>query len=297
MRNVLLGMLLCAVAGLTGCASWKGQPGAKAPQPTTMAAQPAEKAAAATGKAAPAADKAVQPGDRASLSGERLGVGDAVRVTVFQQPDLTLETRVAENGTILMPLAGQVKVAGLGTTAAASAIADALKRGKYLNNPQVNVALVTLRSRQVSVLGMVARPGRYPLDETSSSLADVIAAAGGILPTGSETVLISRAGKDEKVELLGKKGFQLQGGETVYVDRAPVFYIYGEVTRAGSYRVEPNMSVMQAIAAGGGITPRGSDRRLKLRRAAADGKWVETDVGLQERVRPDDVIYVKEALF
>jgi polysaccharide export outer membrane protein len=160
----------------------------------------------------------------------------------------------------------------------------------------VNVALTTLRSRQVSVLGMVARPGRYPLDETSLQLADVIAAAGGVLPTGAETVSVTRDGKEQKVPLIGK-GFALQGGETVYVERAPVFYIYGEVTRAGAYRVEPNMSVMQAIAAGGGITPRGSDRRLKLRRAADNGKWYETDVGLQERIRPDDVIYVREALF
>ena len=229
-------------------------------------------------------------------SGEKLGVGDAVHVTVFQQPDLTLDARVAENGTIVMPLAGAVKIAGLTTTAAGAQIAEALKRGKFLNNPQVNVALTTVRSRQVSVLGQVARPGRYPLDESSSALADVIAAAGGVLPTGSETIVVTRSGKEQKVELLGK-AFPLQGGETVYVDRAPVFYIYGEVTRSGAYRIEPNMSVMQAIAAGGGITPRGSDRRLKLRRAAADGKWIETDVGLQERIRPDDVLYVKEALF
>ena len=232
----------------------------------------------------------------AAQSGEKLGVGDAVRVTVFQQPDLTLETRVDEKGAILMPLIGQVKLAGLTTTAASTQIADALKQGKFLNNPQVNVALVTLRSRQVSVLGQVARPGRYPLDETSSQLADVIAAAGGVLPTGSESVVVTKNGKEQRVELLGKS-HALQGGETVYVDRAPVFYIYGEVTRAGAYRVEPNMSVMQALAAGGGITSRGSDRRLKLRRAAPDGKWIETDVSLQERVRPEDVIYVREALF
>jgi polysaccharide export outer membrane protein len=229
-------------------------------------------------------------------SGEKLGVGDAVRVTVFQQPDLTLETRIGEDGAISMPLVGPVKLAGLTTTAAGRQIADALKRGKFLNNPQVNVALTALRSRQVSVLGMVARPGRYPLDDTSSQLADVIAAAGGVLPTGSETVIVTRSGKQEKVPLLGKP-VSLQGGETIYVDRAPVFYIYGEVARAGAYRVEPNMSVMQAIAAGGGITPRGSDRRLKLRRATAEGKWFETDVSLLERIRPDDVIYVREALF
>jgi polysaccharide export outer membrane protein len=57
------------------------------------------------------------------------------------------------------------------------------------------------------------------------------------------------------------------------------------------------MTVMQAIAAGGGITPRGSDRRLKLRRPAAGGKFVETDARLNDRVKADDVIFVKEALF
>jgi polysaccharide biosynthesis/export protein len=229
-------------------------------------------------------------------SGGKLGVGDAVRVTVFQQPDLTLETRVSEQGTISMPLIGEVKLAGLTPTEAGSHIAGAFKRGKFLNHPQVNVALTTVRSRQVSVLGLVARPGRYPLDDTSSQLADVIAAAGGVIPTGSETVRVMRDGKDQKVHLLGKS-FPLKGGETIYVERAPVFYIYGEVTRAGAYRLEPDMTVMQAIAAGGGITPRGSDRRLKLRRAQADGKLVETDVSLQAPIKPDDVIYVKEAIF
>jgi polysaccharide export outer membrane protein len=229
-------------------------------------------------------------------SGEKLGVGDAVRVSVFQQPDLTIETRISEQGSISMPLVGEVKLAGLSPTAAASHIAEALKRGKFLNNPQVNVALTTLRSRQVSVLGMVARPGRYPLDETSSQLADVIAAAGGVLATGSESVTVTRGGKEQKVALLGK-GFALQGGETIYVERAPVFYIYGEVSRAGAYRVEPNMTVMQAIAAGGGITPRGSERRLLLRRHVGDGKYEEKPVGLLHYVKPDDVIYVKEALF
>ncbi|HXJ51763.1 MAG TPA: polysaccharide biosynthesis/export family protein [Burkholderiales bacterium] len=281
MRSVLLGLMLLWV--LAGCSTTGAKQGDKAPpqQAAKLVPQQAEKAVPA--------EKAAQPV-------EKLGVGDAVKVTVFQQPDLTLDTRVDEKGTILMPLVGSIKVAGLTTNAAAVQIADALKRGQYLNNPQVNVALTTVRSRQVSVLGMVAKPGRYPLDETSSQLADVIAAAGGILPTGSETILVTRDGSEQKVPLIGK-GYMLKGGETVYVDRAPMFYIYGEVTRAGAYKVEPNMSVMQAIAAGGGMTPRGSDRRLKLRRTTADGKWVETDVGLQEAVRADDVIYVREALF
>jgi polysaccharide export outer membrane protein len=226
---------------------------------------------------------------------EKLGVGDAVRVTVFQQPDLTTEARINEKGLIAMPLVGEVKVAGLSQHEAAVAISDSLKKGQYLKNPQVAVAVTTVRSKQVSVLGLVARPGRYPLDDTSTNLSDVIAAAGGISAGGAETVTVLRDGKEQKVDVF--KPFKIQGGDTVNVERAPVFYIYGEVTRGGSYPITPDMTVMQAIAAGGGITPRGSDRRLKLRRPEAGGKFVETDAKLNDRVKADDVIFVKEALF
>jgi polysaccharide export outer membrane protein len=227
---------------------------------------------------------------------EKLGSGDAVRVTVFQQPDLTTEARITDKGTISMPLVGEIKVAGMTQNQAAGAIAGKLKEGKYLKNPQVTVALTTVRSRQVSVLGLVARPGRYALDDSSPNLSDVIAAAGGIAQGGSEQVTVIRGGQSQKVDLLAKN-FRLEHGDTVNVDRAPVFYIYGEVARSGAYRVEPGMTVMQALAAGGGITPRGSDRRLKMRRNAPDGKVVESDAKLQDPVKPDDVIFVKEALF
>jgi polysaccharide export outer membrane protein len=227
---------------------------------------------------------------------EKLGVGDAIRIMVHQQPDLTTEARISERGTVAMPLIGEIKLAGLSEHQAAGAIAESFKKGQFLKNPQVTVAITTVRSKQVSVLGAVTRPGRYPLDDTSSKLTDVIAAAGGITPTGADTVIVIRDGKEHKVPMLSKS-FELKGGETIHVERAPVFYIYGEVTRSGAYRVEPNMTVMQAIAAGGGITPRGSDRRLKLRRPDASGKLVETDAKLHDTVKADDVIFVKEALF
>lgn len=227
---------------------------------------------------------------------EKLGVGDTVKITVHQQPDLTTDARISERGMVAMPLIGEIKLAGLSQVQAANAIAEGLKKGQFLKNPQVTVAIATVRSRQVSVLGAVARPGRYALDDTSSKLADVIAAAGGITPTGADTVTVIRDGKEQKVAILGKP-FDLKGGETIQVERAAVFYIYGEVTRSGAYRIEPNMTVMQAIAAGGGMTPRGSDRRLKMRRADAKGKVVETDAKLTDTVKADDVIFVKEALF
>ena len=93
------------------------------------------------------------------------------------------------------------------------------------------------------------------------------------------------------------KDFELKGGDTVYVERAPVFYIYGEVVHSGAYPVKAGMTVMQAISIGGGITPRGSENRIKLRRVAADGKTREYDANLVDQIKADDVIFVKESLF
>ena len=141
----------------------------------------------------------------------------------------------------------------------------------------------------------MARPGRYPLDDTSSQLSDVIAAAGGITAAGADTVVVIRDGKETRLPAIGKS-FELKGGETINVERAPVFYIHGEVARSGAHRVEPNMTVMQAIAMGGGITPRGTDRGIKISRR--DGTGVQKmDANLTTTVQADDVIYVRESLF
>ena len=236
-------------------------------------------------------------GQTVAQTPDKLGTGDVVHVTVYQQPDLTTDARVNEQGAISMPLIGAVKVGGQTTNEAAQAISDALKEGKFLKAPQVAVALTTVRSRQVSMLGLIVRPGRYPLEEAHTRVPDLIAAAGGIAAGGDETITVIRDGKAQKVNSLAKD-FELKGGDTIYVSAAPVFYIYGEVMHAGAFPVKPGMTVMQAISLGGGITPRGSESRIKLRRPTADGKGtVEFDVSPVTAVLPNDVIVIKEALF
>jgi polysaccharide export outer membrane protein len=241
-------------------------------------------------------------------SRETLGEGDSIRITVFQNPDLTTETRISERGTITFPLIGEIALGGLTPAGAEARIARQLIEGKFVLKPQVSLNVVRVRSRQVSVLGQVAHPGRYPLDDTSSNLADLLALAGGISPTGDDnvTVMVTRNGKTAKLDInvptmyrTGdlSRNIQLQSGDTIFVQRAPIFYIYGEVQRSGAYRLEPDMTVMQALSVGGGVTPRGTDRGLKIRRKAGNGNFQTIDARLTDPLEPNDVIYVRESLF
>jgi polysaccharide export outer membrane protein len=267
---------------------------------------PATQVAAAT----PTAPQSMNGQDvremRAAL--ESIGVGDMVRVTVFRNPELTTETRVSDQGTISFPLLGDVPVAGMTPSQVSKKIADKLSSGRYVVNPEVQVTMMQVNSRQVSVLGNVNKPGRYPIDNVNARLTDFIAAAGGVAAPGSDlvTVVSVRDGKASKKDVDLSQMFvsgnidanlDLQPGDTIYVHRAPMVYVYGEVQKAGAYRLEPHMTVMQAIAMGGGLTPRGTQRGLKIHRRGADGKIEAINARPTDEVRVDDVVYVDESLF
>lgn len=237
-----------------------------------------------------------------------LGAGDAIRIQVFQNPDLTIETRVSENGSITYPLIGAVELGGLSLAVAEKKIADALQKGGFIQKPQVTIVLVQIRGNQVSVLGQVNRPGRFPLETANTRLTDMIANAGGANGVGDDVAIVvgTRNGQpfrkqidiaaiflDEKLQ----DDIVLQGGDSIYVNRAPVFYIYGEAQRPGAFRIDRGMTIMQALATGGGPSARGSEKRLRLHRKAADGSITQITPLLTDPVLPNDVIYVNESLF
>jgi polysaccharide export outer membrane protein len=241
----------------------------------------------------------------------RLGIGDAIRVLVFQNPELTLETRVSESGAISYPLVGSVPIGGLTVSAAERLIEEKLKEGKFVKSPQVNIQVLQVKGNQVSVLGYVTKPGRYPLEAFNTRLLDMVATAGGIVPsTGSDVVVLSgvRNGQPFRREIdtfsmLNEPSSEagnevLLPGDTIYVPKAQVYYIYGESQRPGSYRIEKNMTIRQALAMGGGPTPRGMEFWVRLDRVGTDGKVERIgSISLDEPVKPDDVIYVRESLF
>jgi len=242
-----------------------------------------------------------------------LASGDAIRVLVFQNPDLTLETRVNESGTITYPLIGSVTVGNMPIAQAEQVIANALKAGGFVQQPQVNIVLLQVRGNQVSILGAVNRPGRYPLESFNIKLSDMLANAGGInngigTISGADQVIVvgTRNGAPFRKEIDVPSMFlnnnpqddiEVAAGDVIYVPTAPQYYIYGEAQRPGSFRIKRNMSIQQAVAEAGGPTMRGTERGMKLFRRNAKGELQTISTKPTDLVQPDDVIFVTESLF
>ena len=316
-----------------------------------------------------------------------LGSGDVLKINVYNNPDLSLETRVTEGGMITFPLVGEVQVGGITSSSAEKKLAGLLENGGFVKQPQINILVVQFQSKMISVLGGVNKPGRYPLDRATNlvdllalvggatqdgsdivtiigksgkteydlhnivgkgdgsqniplkggeivyvhardvsvmgqvnrpgkysvvggvrTVADFLSVAGGINASGSDTATVTtmRDGKIKRFEVdvdsLFRTGdntsnISLMSGDSIYVPRAPVVYIYGEVQRPGSFRIERNMTVIQALAQGGGPTARGTQRNIQLHRRNATGTIEKLSPALTDLIKQDDVLYVQESLF
>lgn len=315
-RNRLLQIIPLAVFALSSTVCAYAEEQKDEPQKLSAAAPPSMPATDA--RVAPSSEPTTSDYNRAGMKkGDyRLGPGDSIRIVVFQNPDLTLDTRVAEGGTITYPLVGSVEVGGHTIAQAERNIAAALKKGGFVQQPQVNIILTQVRGNQVSVLGQVNHPGRFPLETFHTRISDLLAMAGGISagggltggPGGADKVVVIglREGQPFRKEIdlsdlfAGNKpedDFEVANGDVIYVPSAPVFYIYGEAQRAGSYRIKRGMTIQQAMAEAGGPTVRGTERGIRLDRRDASGKIQSIQPTMDEQIQPNDVIYVRESLF
>lgn len=230
-----------------------------------------------------------------------LGAGDVIKVSVYDHPDLLLETQLADDGSINFPLIGKVNLNGLTFSAAEASIAQKLDAGGFVRAPQVNILVSEYRSQRISVIGEVNRPGRYPLD-SKTTLIDMVANAGGISAMGSDTIVLIRDNTRQefnipKLMANAEQSISLKAGDQLYIPRMQQIYVYGEVLRPGAYRLEPKMTVMQALSLAGGFTPKASHRSIQIQRPAKDGTMEKIDVQLTDLVHQNDVIYIDESLF
>jgi polysaccharide export outer membrane protein len=234
----------------------------------------------------------------------RLGAGDLLKIVVFDHDELSVDVRISQTGNITFPLVGQVPVAGLSTRDAELLLSQHLIDGGFVKQPQVSVLVSEYQSQKVSVMGQVTKAGQYPLDAAKKVL-DVLAMAGGVLndTAADDATLVRADGSRVVIDLQNlfdgdpTMNLDVHDGDTVFVRRAPQFYVYGEVQHPGEYRLARNTTISQAISIGGGLTPRGTQRGAIVKRLDAQGKEHKVSIGDEDVLQANDVLLIKASLF
>lgn len=238
----------------------------------------------------------------------RVGPGDILRITVYDNDDLRTNVRVDDSGTIIMPLVGRIKVADMTIPQVSDLITKKLADG-YIVNPQVNVFIEEFRSKKVVILGHIKRPGLVELSG-SISLLELISKAGGLTIEAGNTATIKRNKKSqdendvividltaliEKGDLSQDK--QIFDGDTVYISKAGMCFITGQVKSPGAYACTGKTTILKLVAIAGGFTGKASRSGVKIVRKEGDENKVYKDIELDTPLQVDDVVIVPESFF
>lgn len=251
----------------------------------------------------------------AQIASYEIGAQDVLTISVFDEPSLSGKYAVELDGSLSFPLVGRIKAAGLSLRDFESDLRKRLAAG-YFRNPQVSVAIEQYRSQRIFVVGAVKDPGTYGLTG-EMTLIEILAKAGSTTDAAGDDVMIVRghgrttatlpeagdAGDVIRVNLkdlqsgsAGVRNMTLSDGDTVYVPRAQVVYVFGQVKNPGSYAVQSDTTVLQVLSLAGGVLPTGAMNRMQVIRVVSGAKK-EFKVKPTEGVNPGDTIVVPERFF
>lgn len=235
-----------------------------------------------------------------------VGEGDVLKVTVYDHPDLTTTVRVGGGGSVLFPLIGQLAIEGLSVNEVSEKLSTALADG-YIVDPQVSVFVQEFRSRKVVIMGEVGRPGLYELSGPTT-LLQLISKAGGLSKDAGDRAAVHRKvdGREEVQHIDLKRLLEegdssldvaLINDDNVFVAKAGMVYVTGEVDEPDSYKIEENTTVIMAVAQAGGFTKLASKGRVKVIRKVDGKEKIFEKVPMNMVVKPDDVVVVPESFF
>jgi len=236
----------------------------------------------------------------------RTGPGDVLRIIVYDNDDLKARVRISDAGTIVMPLLGKIDIRKLTIDQITEKITRLLADG-YLVNPQVNVFVEEYRSKKVVVLGSVRQPGIVELSGSITFL-ELISRSGGLDKDAGETATIQRtSGKGEKTIVIDIKGLielgdisqnvMISDGDSVFVSKAGMCFITGEVEDPGTYPCGDKATVLKLVALSGGFTGKASKSGINIVRIIDNKKTVMKKVDLYTPLKHNDVVVVPESFF
>jgi len=242
------------------------------------------------------------------VSAQRLEPGDLVAITVFNAPELATDARLDQSGSVSMPQAGVVPLAGLSTQQAEQAL-EARLAVHYLIAPHVHVNVREFAPQPVTVLGAVRLPGVYSA-RTYPDLGAMLAAAGGIGPGAGDRIVVSRpdeGGADSSLSLddLARTGMgaamPLHGGEVVRILPAATIMVGGDVLKPGAYDLPASgLTLLGALSLAGGVTHDGRPSKTRIVRRQPGGRsavlWVDAGKVLAGSA-PDPVLEPFDLIF
>jgi polysaccharide export outer membrane protein len=252
------------------------------------------------------------PAEAAAPTAYLIGAQDVLSVTVYGEADLTKGSiTVDADGTFDFPLIGRVQAGGR-TVRQIEADIKARLGASYLRDPSVTVEVVKFRSQTVYVTGQVRNPGKFTLSG-DASIMTVLAEAGSVTAEAGSYVVIthahgaSAAGTDadatdgqirvsrRDLETGRAQTVRLHDGDTIFVPRAETFFVTGFVRQPGSFVLDGDVTVLQAISLAGGPTERAAMNRVKIRRIV-NGETQDVKVKLTDLVQPNDTIIVPQRI-
>lgn len=221
-----------------------------------------------------------------------IGRGDSLKVTVYGEPELSVEVDVADGCTVTLGLVGRVDVCGRSVTAIEDEITGRYAGG-FLVNPSVSVKVGRYHSQRVDVLGEVARPGPQYL-ERETSLVEVISLAGG-----------ARAENVVRVDIIGVDGatrsyaltdlstsVMVSEGDKIVLRPGEVVYVEGQIKRPGAITLVERLTATRALAMAGGPDEYANLRRVLVNRA--DGSTVRVNVPRVHRGLEEDIVLLPD---
>lgn len=265
--------------------------------------------AVATGHAVPQVDDPTRA--------YRIGVGDTVSVHAFEQDEISGDFMVDESGSITFPLLGTVHVGGM-TLVEVSALLERLLEKDYYVDVQLLVEVKDYRSKPVTLLGQIRKPGTYYLQRGQTTLHDILADAGGLSEGAGPTVELRRTEIVDGHEvqnvltfdtdklMTGEQGqdVELQEGDVISVTAKRLYFMTGEINRPGEYETTSEVTLMQAMSRAGGLSKFASQTVELHRDIHGEKKILRFDLADirkgkidDPRVLAGDIIIVKRRFF
>ncbi len=223
-------------------------------------------------------------------SAYRIGPNDVIRIQVFGEDDLTLESRVGGDGRLNYPLLGVLQVGGQTTEDLQVDLTKRLAAG-YVRSPKVSVSIV--RHRNVYVSGEVKAPGGFAF-ENGLTAQKAITMAGGFTEKASRNSLtVTRRNADRDEIINAELHTSLLPDDTIIVGQLQKFYLMGEVTRPGSYPYpsEDQLTANKAISLAGGFTEKAEKQAFKVTRVTETGAQTVV-IGLDDLIFPNDILAI-----